>query len=190
MRPGPIISLLLIVAVASALWWLDTLRREESVEVADPAARHAPAAYFEHFRARAYDGEGPPRHTITGQRMTRYTDDRSSEIDAPTLFYRDPAGPPWYVVSDRGQLSGDGDRLDLEGRVVATRSPDSPDLLVMRTPWLTVLTDAGRAETEAEVDVVATGSRVHSTGMTALFETGLVELHHDVRGRHDHASPR
>lgn len=186
-RIGPIISLALVVAVASALWWLDTLRREAPVETADPAARHAPEIYFAEFRVHAYDAVGAPRHVLTGDRMTRYTDDESSEIDRPTLFFRDPVGPPWYVVSRRGTLDAEGDRLELTGRVVATRSPDSPDLLVMRTPRLTVLTAAGRAETAAEVDIVGTGSRVHSTGMTATFETGLVELHEDVRGRHDSA---
>lgn len=187
MRVGPLLALVLIAVAASALWWLETLRHTETVDAVDPSARHAPETYFDHFVARAWDAGGPPRHRISGVRMTRFTDDGSSDVEAPRVFYRDPLGPPWYVVGDEGWIDARGNRVDLSGRVVATRGPDTTDPLVLRTDSLRVLLDAGTAETADPVDVVTTGARVHSVGMTASFDTGLVELHSNVRGRHDPA---
>lgn len=188
MRTGPVVALLLIALAASALWWLETFRRGESVATADPAERHAPEAYFEHFRARAWTQAGLPLHITHGERMTRFTDDASSDIDQPEIYYRDPAGPPWYVVSERGRVDASGDRIDLVGRVVATRGVDAPDPLILRTDALQILLAAGRATTDDPVDVFTAGSRVHSVGMTATFDSGLVELHSNVRGRHDPAA--
>jgi len=188
MRIGPLLSLVLIVAVASALWWLQILRGEQPMDTADPTRLHAPETYFEAFTARVYDREGPPRHTLAGTRMTRYTDDSTSEIEAPRLHYRDPDGPPWYLVSAVGRIGPDNERIDLEGRVVATRDPASLDLLVMRTERLTVFTADSRAETDAAVEVVDTGSRVRAIGMTARLVTGLIELHQEVRARHEPAA--
>lgn len=188
MRVGPILTLVLIALAASALWWLETLRETESVATADPAEHRAPEAYFDHFRARAWAGDGLPGHVTSGTRMTRYTDDASSEIDAPRVFYRDPAGPPWYVVSERGHVDAAGDRIDLVGSVVATRGVDAPDPLILRTDSLEILLAEGRANTTDPVDVFTSGSRVHSVGMTATFDSGLVELHSNVRGHHDPVS--
>lgn len=188
MRIGPIITLLLITLAASALWWLETLRHTEPVVTADPAERHAPEAYFVHFRARAWAAEGLPRHVTHGERMTRFTDDRSNEVEQPEIHYRDPVGPPWYVVSERGRVDADGDRIDLTGNVVATRGVDAPDPLILHTNALQIRLGTGRATTDDPVDVFTTGSRVHSVGMTATFDSGLVELHSNVRGHHDPAS--
>jgi len=187
MRIGPVLAVVLVALAASALWWLETLRQPTAIDVADPAEYHAPETYFDHFEARAWDTPGPPRHVVSGIRMVRFTDDGSSDIDAPRVFYRDPQGPPWYAVSDTGHVDGSGERIDLRERVVATRAPDSPDPLILRTDTLHIDLATGHARTGDPVDVVTTGSRVHSVGMTATFDTGLVELHSDVRGRHDPA---
>ncbi len=187
MRIGPLLSLLFIAAAASALWWLETLRDPDPREVADPAEARAPAAYFEAFRASAWDGDGPPRHVIRGERMTQFTAGGESDIERPEIHYRDPHGPVWLVVSDHGRVDAAGEHIELRGRVVATREPHAPEPLVLRTPSLAVLLAAGRAETSDAVDVVSAGTRLQAQGVTATFETGLVELHHHVRGQYEPA---
>jgi len=185
MRVGPILTLVLVAGTISALWWLETLRERDRPAPADPAEYHAPEAYFEQFIATGWRGDGTPRHVLSGERMERFTDDKTSEIQAPRLRYHMVTRPSWYIASDHGRVDADGDRIDLRDRVVALRNPTPPDPLVMRTETLTVFLDAGRGETDAPVDVVSAGTRVHSTGMTALFDTGRIDLHNDVRGQHD-----
>lgn len=187
MRVGPIITVILSALVLSSLWWLETLRDRERPDQADPDTHHAAEAYFDDFSARAWDRDGGPRHTMRGRRMERFSDDETSHIEEPRVHYHQPAGTPWYLAASNGQVDGTGDRVDLEERVVAMRNPNIPNPMVARTRALTVFLDEGRATTDDPVRVVSSGSRLHSIGMTAFFDTGIVELHNDVRGRHDPA---
>ena len=185
MRIGPLLSLVAIAAVASALWWLETLREREPRDAADPAEARAPEAYFDHFRALAWDAEGAARHDIRGRRMTRFTADGDSEVEAPEIRYRDPHGPPWLVVGDRARVDAAVEHVELRGRVVATRDPEAPHPLFLRTEALAVDLAASRAHAPGAVAVLTTGSRLHAEGATAALDTGVVELHQQVRGRHD-----
>lgn len=178
--------LALIIAAASALWWLDTLRApEEEVAEAPPEARHEPDHYFDDFRLRAHEGTGPPRYVLDGRRLVRYADDGSGEVSAPRLHYTPAGAPPWNVTGARGTLAPDGDRVDIEDDVVMTRVPGERGPVTIRTDRMTVFTGAGRAHTDRHVTVDGTGWRVTAIGMTTLFEPDLIELHRDVHGRYD-----
>lgn len=187
MRVGPILAIAAVAATLSALWWLETLRETERAETADPGAVHAPEAYFDRFVARGWQNDGGPRHALRGERMERYSDDESSLVTAPRLHYRPRAQPPWYAASDTGRIDGSGDRVELIDRVAALRNPMPPNPLVMRTARLRVSLADGRAETDDRVHVVSAGTRVHSIGMTARFDDGRIDLHDDVRARHERA---
>lgn len=177
--------LALIIAAASALWWLDTLRAPDEAPRAPAEARHDPDHYFDGFQLRAHEGAGPPRYVLDGRRLVRYADDGSGEVSAPRLRYTPAGAPPWNVTGERGTLAPDGDRVDIEGNVVMTRMPGERDAVTIRTDRMTVFTEAGRAHTDRPVTVDGAGWRAAAIGMTTLFGPDLIELHRDVRGRYD-----
>lgn len=180
--------LVLVVAAASAMWWLETLREAPEEQPAPPEARHEPDYYMNDFRLRAYEGAGAPRYVLHGERLTHYADDGSAEVTEPRLRYATAeAGAPWHVRGRRGILRPGGDVVDLERDVVLHREPDQRPPITLRTTRMTVFTDAGRAETDRPVTVVSPGQRVDAIGMTAYFGPELIELHQDVRGRYDPA---
>ena len=179
--------IVLVIAAASALWWLDTLRERRPAPEADPQARHEPDYYFNDFRLRAHERMGPPRYVLEGERLVHYADDGTAEVTEPRVRYGGNGDAPWRVRGRRGILSPDGKVVRLEEDVLMRREPTERPPVMLRTAHMTVSTEAGRAETTAPVTVVSPGRRVAATGMTVLFGPGLIQLHEDVRGYYDPA---
>lgn len=177
----------LVVAAASALWWLDNLRDRQPAPTADPEARHEPDYYFDDFRLRAHERTGPPRYILEGERLVHYADDDSAEVTEPRVHYGGNGDAPWHVEGRRGILSPGGDVVELEDDVVMRRQPASRPPVVLRTTRMTVFTESGRAETAQPVTIVSPGRQVAAVGMTVRFGPDQIELHHDVRGRYDPA---
>lgn len=179
--------LALVIAAASAFWWLETLRQPPE-RPAQTEERHEPDYYMNDFRLRAYKGSGAPRYVLDGERLARFADDGSAEVTQPRLRYATAQGKaPWHVRGRRGILRPGGDVVDLERDVVLHREPAQRAPITLRTTRMTIFTEAGRAETDRPVTVVSPGQRVEAIGMTAYFGPELIELHQDVRGRYDPA---
>lgn len=174
----------LVIAAASAIWWLDALRERQPAPTAKPKERHEPDYYFEDFALRAHQTEGEPRYVLHGERLVHFADDDTSEVTEPRLRYDRPEDDPWHVSGRRGVVNPRGDVVDLyEDVVMENRGGQQP--MRLHTSRMTVYTEAGRAQTDRPVTMTSPGSRVDAVGMTAWFESDLVELHEDVRGRHD-----
>lgn len=184
---GRLALIVLVVAAASAMWWLDALRERQPTREADPEARHEPDYYFNDFRMRAHEQSGPPRYVIEGERLVHYADDGTAEVTEPRLSYRGEGDLPWRVRSRRGILSPGADVVDLREDVLMQRSGNERPPLSLRTAQMTVFTEAGRAFTERPVSILTPGRRIDAIGMTARFESGLIEFHREVRGRYDPA---
>lgn len=179
--------LALVIAAASAFWWLDTLRQPPE-QPAPPEERHEPDYYMNDFRLRAYEGAGAPRYVLDGERLAHFADDGSAQVTQPRLRYTTAeTEAPWHVRGQRGILRPGGDVVDLEHDVVLHREPARRPPITLRTTRMTVFTEAGRAETDQPVTIVSPGRRVRAIGMTAYFGPDQIELHQDVRGRYDPA---
>lgn len=177
--------LALVIAAASAFWWLDTLRQPPERPAPSEAA-HEPDYYMNDFRLRAYEGEGAPSYVLGGERLAHFADDGSAEVTQPRLRYATAeVEAPWRARGQRGILRPGGDVVDLEHNVVLHREPARRPPVTLRTTRMTVFTAAGRAETDQPVTVVSPGQRVTGVGMTAYFGPGRIELHQDVRGRYE-----
>ena len=185
-----LIALALLLAAVSGLYWVDTLRRT-TPETAEPApAAREPDYYFTGFELRSFERAGAPTYSLQGERMTHYDDDDTATIAAPVLDYRAPEGALWHVTAERGHVGPGGDRVDLVREVVVDRSAEASSPMEFRTSRLTVLTAAGRAETDRPVTGTAPTWRTRGTGMTAWFDRDLVELHSEVTTRYEPADAR
>ena len=179
-----LIALGLLLAAASGLYWVDTLRRGTPERPTAASGEREPEAYFTGFTLREHDQVGEAGYTLRGRRLTRF-DDGTSGIAQPDLEYRAVDGPPWLVTARSGRIAADGDRIDLVHDVVIDRAPGASSPVTLRTQRLVVFAEAGRAETDQRVDAEGPGWRTRGTGMTAWLEQDRVELHAEVASRYD-----
>lgn len=180
-----LIALGLLLAAVSGLYWVDTLRRATPERTqAAPTARE-PDYYFTGFWVRSFERPGAPAYVLRGERMTHYADDDTATLVAPTLDYLAGDGAPWRVTARRGRTGPGGERVKLIREVVIDRADEASSPMTLRTSRMTVHTRAGRAESDRPVTATGAGWRTRGTGMTALFERDLVELHAEVTTRYE-----
>ena len=185
-----VIVIALILAAGSGLYWVDTLRRAGPEPQGAGTTPHEPQAYFVDFTMRRFEQTGAPTYRLDGTRMTRFADDRTALIERPDLDYRPVDAPPWRATAARAKTDPDGDRVDLIDDVVLRQLPADGPPMTLRTSRLTVLTEAGRADTDRPVTAEGRAWRIDATGMTAWFDRDLVELHHEVNGRYEPQTTR
>ncbi|MDZ7787152.1 MAG: LPS export ABC transporter periplasmic protein LptC [Halofilum sp. (in: g-proteobacteria)] len=185
-----IIVIVLVLAAASGLYWVDTLRRAGPAREQAGATPHEPDAYFVDFTMRRFEQAGAPTWRLDGERMTRFADDRTALIERPDLDYRPVDAAPWRATAARAKTDPDGDRVDLINEVVLRQLPTDAAPMTIRTSRLTVLTGAGRADTDRPITAEGREWRIDATGMTAWFDRDVVELHHEVNGRYEPQTTR
>lgn len=180
-----IIIIGLILAAGSGLYWVDTLRRAGPEPETESATPHEPDAYFVDFTLRRFEHAGTRTYRLAGERMTRFADDRTALIERPDLHYSPIDAAPWRATAARAKTDPDGERVDLIDNVVLRQMPENGPPMTIRTSRLTVLTEAGRADTERPITAEGREWRIEATGMTAWFDRDVVELHHEVNGRYE-----
>ncbi len=182
MRASATLPWLLAALGAAALsGWL----YREALDYRAAASRegHVPDAFVEGMILSTLDAGGRLRHRVWAERGRHYADDDSTELDAPRAELYRPDEPPWRARARQGWLSGDGERVRLEGAVdirrpaAAGRRPVS-----LRTEALTLLPRRDYAETDVAVHYRTTGLDVDGVGMRAFLDQGRVELQSRVRG--------
>jgi lipopolysaccharide export system protein LptC len=187
-RASTLFPLALVIALAAITFWL-----ERAVQVGGPggrdAQRHDPDFMAENFTATQLDAEGRPRSTLTAAKMVHYSDDDSSELDAPRLVRLRENGPPLRVRSDRGTVSKDGEEVRFYGNVVLTReaSAERPELRV-DTSFLLVLPNQDLASTPEPVLITEGRSRLSGVGMKVNSATRELWLQSRVQGVFERAS--
>jgi len=185
-----IIVIALILAAGTGLYWVDTLRRAGPEPAADAKTPHEPDAYFVDFTLRRFENAGIRTYRLAGERMTRFADDRSTLIERPDLDYRPVEAAPWQATAARAKTEPDSDRVELIDDVVLRQIPENEPPMTIRTSRLTVLTEAGRADTDRPITAESRAWEIDATGMTAWFDRDRVELHHEVNGRYEPQSTR
>lgn len=185
-----LIAIALLLAVGSGLYWVDTLRRGELSPDAGEGTPHEPDAYFVDFTLRRFERAGTPAYVLSGHRMMRFADDETAVVQRPELDYRPVEGAPWHATAARGRTDPDAGRVELVNDVVLRQMPANEPPMTIHTSRLTILTAAGRAETDRPITAEGPAWRIAATGMTAWLERDLVELHHEVDGRYDPQATR
>ncbi len=180
-------AVVLVVAALSALWWLETWRRQEPATTPAAGEARVASAYFTDFRLRDHRGEGAARHVVRGERLRHFADEDAAAIRAPRIDYSPTGGPPWRARAARGELERGRDRVELIEDVVLTRTGGASGPLRLETTTLTIRPSAGRAETRAPVRIRGSTWRSTAVGMRADFNAGSVELLSDVWGRYEPA---
>lgn len=160
--------------------WLSG-QREEATAEREAAARHVAEYFLRDFAATTMDAQGRPEQRLTAGQMVRYADDGVMELTEPRLTLYADGAAPWQIDAARGQLSGDGERLQLEGGVRVTRA-EADGLLELTTNTLLLKPRDRYAESDAPLTLTHPQGRVDAVGLRAYMKEERLVLLAQVRG--------
>lgn len=174
------------IAIVASEWLHELAAPAE--KVAAPGDR-LPDSVLEQYRITLHAEDGQPRYRLVGPRLSHFADDDSNHLEQPHLtVFAAADDPAWTVAAESGALASGAEELLLAGEVTLERLP-GPDRPAMRidTRDLRIEPQNDVAETAQPVRITGEDYVVDAVGARAeLHDEGpLVELHSQVRGRHD-----
>ena len=119
---------------------------------------------------------GQPARRLEADYMAYHADETIELSNPHYVLYRDD-GEPWHVRSERGEISADGDVVQLLGNVDIWRNDRSGVRDVhIRTEHLTVLPESEYGETEEPVTIRTPTTTSTGVGMRAYLDETRIEL--------------
>ncbi|MBX2825350.1 MAG: LPS export ABC transporter periplasmic protein LptC [Gammaproteobacteria bacterium] len=174
---------LIIVAILARDWVEDPtgLELEDTIDMSSTRADY----YLEKFTTRKLDRFGKPEYILTGDTLTHYPADDSSEIVLPQLTLHHPDGI-WKLDSRQGRLTTDPDIFTLAGTVTMTRqATDNTEGLTIATSDLKIHTVTRVVETDQPIEVVSSNWTLKSVGLQSNINEGILTLMSDVEGHYE-----
>ncbi len=132
------------------------------------------------FTLTVMDDSGIPSRVITGDKMSHYPDNDSTEILFPTARVIDQEKDNWILSSNMGATQGKGEEITLTGNVIITR-PDNNEI-ELRTEELILDTLHNTAYTDLAVSIRSPYGNTDSVGLHAALEDKMINLHSRVKG--------
>ncbi|NIR58410.1 MAG: LPS export ABC transporter periplasmic protein LptC [Gammaproteobacteria bacterium] len=187
-RLRALVAVLLVLAVLLT-WWL----KERVAPAPGPPPVSVPEKvdyYLEGFTLTAMRPDGSRHYRLRARRMTHYPDEDVSRLRAPRLSFYDPPAAPWEVRSERGRVSGDGERVWLTDDVRVTRegSPENRPLR-LETSALLVRPEDAYGETDRPVRLRSAALVARATGLRAHLGRAYLELLSEVTSRYAARAP-
>lgn len=144
-----------ILATAGLLaWWL--LREQEIPRNVGQTAEREPDYTVDRFTVTVMGETGRPVRRLVARESRHYPDDGGNELEEPklTLFKEDEQ--PWFIVSDQGHTTEDGDEILLLGPVFIDRAAGEGTRPVhIKTYDLFIRADDEYARTERPVHITS-----------------------------------
>jgi lipopolysaccharide export system protein LptC len=175
---------LIIIAVAS--WWLVKL-----TDSSEPGRIAVPAHSRDYFSTGYTKWEmselGRPKSKLTAEQMTHYSDDRTTHLTNPLMYFFNDRTPPWIIKSETGILSADGNDLLLNGKVYVDRAAAvGVRELKIHTSNLRVKPATSYAETDEWSELISLPNWTTGIGMKVIFAEPIhLELLSNVKGNYE-----
>ncbi|HEY0720382.1 MAG TPA: LPS export ABC transporter periplasmic protein LptC [Gammaproteobacteria bacterium] len=182
MSRSTLILIMVIALLAALSSWLSR-EQEEAEPVAERPQRHIPDYYIAGFNAAAYSADGIPRHRLSADRMTHFTDDGTTQLVHPQLAFIDERGETWQLDAGRGEVDSKGETLLLSDSVNIRRVGEAANTIEFKTGELTVHPTQQFATTHTPVTITAPGSQIEAAGLDAYFAEERLVLH-SARGHY------
>lgn len=145
-----------------------------------PATPEGSDYYMRGATVRVFGPDGRPAYRVTAEESLHFPDESAKFRDID-VHYPDGARGVWTLDAEEGRVPPGSRDILLSGNVLLTHNPDTTRPLTVRTERVWVRTQAGRAETEADVTATSPGRRALGNGMTVNFDRETMTLHRDVR---------
>jgi lipopolysaccharide export system protein LptC len=159
----------IVILAAGSSWWLS----RDSDADATVTTFATPGSRDVDYRIKGFDvirmtAEGDPAHRLVGTSLKHFTDDDTTELEAPRMTVFQADQPPWEIDAEQAWLSADGSVVLLTGRVLIERAGagDAPATRII-TSDLRIQPRQDYAETDEPVRVESGNDRLDAVGMQA-----------------------
>jgi lipopolysaccharide export system protein LptC len=181
-RYGGWFPLLLVAALAALTFWLDRVVQPPSGP-GPLATREDPDYIVDGLSAVRMDREGRVKHTLRARKMTHYSDDDLTLLEAPNFVTYGEGQAPVTVTSKQARMSGNGENVYFERDVRVVRAPDGKrGELVLETSYLHVIPEANIVQTDKPVTIREARAVVVASGLELNSETRVLKLEGRVKG--------
>jgi lipopolysaccharide export system protein LptC len=124
---------------------------------------------------------------LTANKMAHYSDDGTTQLENPLMFFYNAPNPAWQIHAETGELSKGGDTLLLNGKVEIERAASSQGReLIIHTVNLAVSPKTSFAQTSEFTELKSGNNITTGLGMKATFSSPVhLELLAKVHGNYD-----
>jgi lipopolysaccharide export system protein LptC len=180
-RENKIYLYLTIAALMS--WWLVELTGVDLVYHGQAPA-HSPDYSSKGYTKWEMNELGTLKSKLLSDEMIHYSDDGTTHMVNPILFFYNEKTPPWVIKSETGILSGDGKDLLLNGKVAIDRAKaEGVSQLTINTSALRVKPETSYAETNEWAELISPPNKTTGTGMKLTYAQPIhLELLANVKG--------
>ena len=184
LRENKIHLYLAIIALIS--WWLVKFTGLDEIYHGQVPA-HSPDYFSKGYTKWEMNEIGRLKNKLLADEMTHYSDDSTTHLVNPLMFFHNEKTPPWVVKSESGILSGDGKELLLNGKVAIDREKaEGVTQLTINTSALKVNPETSYAETNEWAELISPPNRTTGTGMKLTFiEPIHLQLLANVKGKYE-----
>jgi lipopolysaccharide export system protein LptC len=177
--------LVLFVLVLGSWFLADFFEQEETgeVKVVDNSPDYFSTGYYKKEMAE----NGLVKNELTADKMTHYSDDKTTHLKNPVMTLYNSDTPPWIIQSEAGILAADGDGLLLKGKVFISREGmEKRKLLKINTSNLRVKLSISYAETDEWAEIIDGRNKTEGIGLKSTF-ADLIRLKFlsRVKGRYE-----
>ena len=176
---------LYVVVIALMSWWLAELTGV--VEISHEAPAHSPDYFSNGYTKWEMNESGALKKQLLAKAMIHYSDDGTTHMVNPVMFFFSETTPPWIIKSETGILSGDGKDLLLSGQVTIDRAKaKGVRQLTINTSELKVKPETSYAETNEWAELISVPNKTTGTGMNLTFVEPIhLQLLSHVKGKYE-----
>ena len=167
LRENKIYLYLAVIALIS--WWLVKLTGVDEIYHGQVPA-HSPDYFSKGYTKWEMNELGKLKSKLLSDEMIHYSDDGTTHMVNPLMFFHNEKTPPWVIKSETGILSGDGKDLLLNGKVAIDREKaEGVTQLTINTSVLKVKPETSYAETNEWAELISPPNKTTGTGMKLTF---------------------
>ncbi len=177
---------LYIAIIAAMSWWLVKLTGlDEFGRAIIPP--HSPDYFSKGYTKWEMNELGALKNKLLSDEIIHYSDDGTTHLENPLMFFYNEKTPPWIIKSETGILSGDGKNLLLNGKVTVNRAKaEGVNQLIINTSMVRVKLESSYAETDEWAELISPPNRTTGTGMKLIFTKPIhLELLANVKGKYE-----
>ena len=148
---------------------------------------HSPDYFSKGYTKWEMNELGTLKSKLLSDEIIHYSDDGTTHMVNPIMFFHNEKTPPWVIKSSTGILSGDGKDLLLNGNVAINRDKaKGATQLTINTSVLKVKPETSYAETSEWAELISPPNKTTGTGMKMTFAEPIkLQLLTNVKGKYE-----
>lgn len=136
-------------------------------------------------RAVQYQSNGKPQYEMTAEKLEHLQASDVTLLSKPDLVFFRPPATPWQARSEHGEMSPQGEEIELVEAVQIERPDGRRRPSILSTSRLSVFPEREYAQTQQAVMIEAANGVTTATGMKAYLNDGRIHLLSNIRGQHE-----